>query len=215
MGLESACRATLDGETSSGKALLEASEIVFRGDFRARVPLNELRSVSVAGKTLTLKWRGGALALELGAAAAARWAEKIKNPPSRLDKLGVKADTRVALVGTFTFDATFTDELAARGAAIVAAKSKAPVDVLFYAPTTRADLARVGTLSKRLDPAGALWILRPKGRDTAVTEADTRNAGLAAGLVDVKVAAFSATHTGEKFVIPLAHRGRLGFQATR
>ena len=31
-------------------------------------------------------------------------------------------------------------------------------------------------------------------------------AGKAAGLVDVKVVAFSATHTAEKFVIPVAKR---------
>jgi hypothetical protein len=59
---------------------------------------------------------------------------------------------------------------------------------------------------KRLDPAGALWLVRPKGKDTPVTEGATRAAALAAGLVDVKVAAFSATHTAEKFVIPLAKR---------
>jgi hypothetical protein len=33
-------------------------------------------------------------------------------------------------------------------------------------------------------------------------------AGKAAGLVDVKVISFSDTHTGEKFVIPLALRAR-------
>jgi hypothetical protein len=34
------------------------------------------------------------------------------------------------------------------------------------------------------------------------------DAGKAAGLVDVKVISFSDTHTGEKFVIPLALRAR-------
>jgi hypothetical protein len=34
-----------------------------------------------------------------------------------------------------------------------------------------------------------------------------RTAGKAAGLVDVKVARFSETHTAEKFVVPVAKRG--------
>jgi hypothetical protein len=207
MGLEANCAATLDGETSRGKALLETTELLFRGDFRARVPLGEAKGVTVTGETLTLKWHGHTLALELGADAP-RWAEKIKHPPSRLAKLGVKPGLRVALVGDFAFDASFENELATGGGGDAAATTRTPVDVLFYAPTTRAALDRIAALSKRLDAAGALWIVRPKGKDTSVTETDTRRAGRAAGLVDVKVAAFSATHTAAKFVIPVARRPR-------
>jgi hypothetical protein len=217
MGLEAICAAALDGQTARGKALLETTELIFRSTLstssteatsrsaaalRARVPLAEVESVTVAGTSLTLKWRGRTLVLDLGPAALT-WAAKIKNPPTRLAKLGVKPGARVALSGPFAFEATFAGELAAAGAAMTA---KGPVDVLFYAPTKRAELDRIPALMKRLDPAGALWIVRPKGKDTPVTESDTRKAGLAAGLVDVKVAAFSATHTAEKFVIPVAKR---------
>jgi hypothetical protein len=203
MGFEATCRATLDGEAGRGKAQLESTELTFRGDFNARVPLGDVQAVTVAGKTLTLKWRGRVLALELGEAAA-KWAEKIRNPPSRLQKLGVKPGMRVAMVGRF--DGGFAAELTAAGATVVAPTSKAPVDILFYALTAPPDLDRIAGLVKRLDQAGALWTLRPKGKDTPVTESETRSAGLRAGLVDVKVAAFSATHTAEKFVIPLAKR---------
>src|SRR5882724_7698032 len=212
MGLEATCAATLDGETSRGKALLETTELLFRGAFRARVPLNEVKGVAVSGETLTLEWRGGTLALELGASAQ-RWAEKIRNPPSRVAKLGVKPGSRVALVGDIGFDDAFSRELATVGADDAAPTSRTPVDVLFYAPKTRAALDRIAALSRRLAPAGALWIVRPKGKDTPVTETDTRRAGLAAGLVDVKVAAFSATHTAEKFVIPVARRRRVSLLA--
>jgi hypothetical protein len=209
MGLEATCAAVLDGEKARGKALLETTELLFRGAVRARVPFADVQRVAVAGKTLTIEWAGRKLALELGDAAG-RWAEKIKNPPTRLTKLGVKPGARVALVGDFGFDASFERELAAAGAddagADASASARTRVDVLFYAPTTRAALVRIPALSKRLEPAGALWIVRPKGKDTPVTETDTRKAGLAAGLVDVKVAAFSSTHTAEKFVIPVAKR---------
>jgi hypothetical protein len=221
MGLEARCAATLDGQTSRGKALLETAELLFRGDFRVRVPLSEIKTVIVTGVTLTVKWRGGTLTLDLGRAAA-KWAEKIKNPPSRLDKLGIKPDartrtrtgtakgtaprTRVALVGDFDFDPSFRSSISDRGSII---SSSATADILFYAPTSPADLElkRIAALAKRLAAAGALWIVRPKGKDTPITETDTRQAGLAAGLVDVKVAAFSPTHTALKFVRRLRDRG--------
>src|SRR5262245_35967198 len=102
MGREVACRAVLDGRASRGAASrgtaqLETTELTFRGDFRARVPLHQVKGVAVAGKTLTVKWPGGALALDLGAQAPL-WADKIRNPPSRLDKLGVKPTSRAALI---------------------------------------------------------------------------------------------------------------------
>ena len=50
---------------------------------------------------------------------------------------------------------------------------------------------------------GALWVVRPKGAKTEVTEGATQQAGLEAGLVDVKVVSFSDTHTAEKFVFRL------------
>jgi hypothetical protein len=208
MGLEATCAATLDGERSHGKVLLETTELLFRStssELRARVPLGELEGVKVAGKTLTLEWDGHKLALELGGDAET-WAAKIKNPPSRLSKLGVKPASRVALVGDFAFDETFESEIGLADSADAAATVRGLVDLLFFAPATPAALNRVGALSKRLHPAGAIWIVRPKGKDTPITEDATRRAGLAAGLVDVKVAAFSATHSALKFVIPLAKR---------
>ncbi len=60
-------------------------------------------------------------------------------------------------------------------------------------------------LKKSLKPDGALWVIRPKG-SAAISESEVMSAGKRAGLVDVKVVSFSATHTAEKFVIPRADR---------
>ena len=62
-------------------------------------------------------------------------------------------------------------------------------------------------LKAALQPAGSLWVIRPKGRPE-IPERAVMAAGKAAGLVDVKVVSFSPTHTAEKFVIPLKDRGR-------
>jgi len=66
-------------------------------------------------------------------------------------------------------------------------------------------LERVAKLAAGMQPAGALWVIYPKGK-AAIREIDVIEAGRAAGLKDVKVARFSETHTALKFVVPRAAR---------
>ena len=67
------------------------------------------------------------------------------------------------------------------------------------------DLAKIVKWKASLAPAGALWIVSPRGvpglKDTDVMAAAKR-----AGLVDVKVVRFSETHSANKFVIPVKDR---------
>jgi hypothetical protein len=217
MGREAACRARLDGKSVPGKALLETSELIFRstvrGQLRVAVPFKEMTAVSASASDLTVVWGGGRLVLHLPAAAEAKaWAERIRNPPSRLEKLGVKSTSRVALVGgaaTTPELRAFIDEVKARGATVL--KSPPPATagaevIVFLTAETPADLQQIARLTPALRAGGTLWLLRSKGASAAVTEAEVRKAGRAAGLVDVKVAAFSATITADKFVVPLAAR---------
>jgi hypothetical protein len=69
-------------------------------------------------------------------------------------------------------------------------------------------------LEKRLTPAGSLWVVLPKKPfveelSFPFSWSDVQRAGLAAGLVDNKIAAFSARLTSIRFVIPLARRKAL------
>lgn len=75
----------------------------------------------------------------------------------------------------------------------------------FLAAEAIKDLAQVKVIAKSLQGGAALWIIYPKGQ-TSLTESHVRSAGLAAGLADVKVTSFSATHTALKFVIPKSKR---------
>jgi len=66
-------------------------------------------------------------------------------------------------------------------------------------------------LEKRLTPSGSLWIVLPKKPYAAELSFpfswnDVQQAGLAAGFVDNKIAAFSARLTSIRFVVPLARR---------
>ena len=102
----------------------------------------------------------GDLQLELGAAAA-KWAHKILHPLLRLDKLGVKPESRVALLGGF--DENFITELRARVGKAPGAPA-AGTDLMFLAAEARAALQRLGTLRAKLQAAGGIWVVYPKGR---------------------------------------------------
>jgi hypothetical protein len=202
MGQELECKMRYQRRTLAGKAHLETDYILFRGDERLKIGLKDLKSVRARDGVLRLEFDGGPADLELGRAAE-KWADKILHPPSRLDKLGVKPGVSVRLVGAF--DGNFKRELDEARARVLKSGSKA--SLILFAADTRADLEIVFKLATQMEPKGALWVIYPKGV-TAIREMEVLEAGRAAGLKDNKVASFSPTHTGLKFVIPVAvHRG--------
>jgi hypothetical protein len=204
MGYDASCTLTYEGKTTRGTAWLEHKEIVFRGPTRLAIPLDSITSAKAKDGMLLLRFNGRTAELSVGDAAE-KWAKRITNPPSRLDKLGIKPGMSVAAIGMG--DPAFLDEVAARDAKVTRSTPKAssPVDAIFYGASHRDALTRLASLSKLIKPNGAVWVVRPKGRPE-ITESETMAAGKAAGLVDVKVVSFSDTHTAEKFVIPVAKR---------
>jgi hypothetical protein len=201
VGNEADCRARYGAQSGEGHALLETKELLFRGPFRLALPFAELRKVEARNGTLHLEHGGKKAAFELGPLAE-KWAEKIKNPRSRIAKLGIKPGQRVAILGVP--DAALKSEVEAQGAQVV--KTVTDCDAIFFGVSSKRELARLRQLKAGLKKAGALWLIRPKGPASPVGERDTMDAGKAAGLVDVKVVGFSETHSAEKFVIPLAKR---------
>lgn len=209
MGRETTCRARLAparsrrfGPPAEGKALLETDDVLFRGGFRARVPLREISGLAVRSGALTLTWPGGRLELSLGEAAE-KWADAIRNPRSVLDKLGVKPGQRVARIGRF--DAGFAADLArALGAEPVRRAGKG-LDLVFLALARPGEEARLESLKPAIAPNGGIWAVYPKGR-RELSEDTVRAAARAAGLVDVKVVRFSETLGALKLVIPRAER---------
>ena len=200
MGQELECRLRFQGRTFAGKAYLESDYVLFRGDERLKILLKDLTAVKADGGVLTLAYSGGEAEFELGRAAE-KWREKILHPPSQSDKLGVKPGLAVRLVGEF--DPGFLDEL--RTAEVGFVEGRAKADLLFFAATSTADLAKVPKQVAGIQKDGAIWVVYPKGV-TAIREIEVLEAGRAAGLKDVKVASFSATHTALKFVIPVSAR---------
>ena len=202
MGKTTKSRLHFEGRTYDGEAMLETSELLFRGERRLLIPLAQITSATARDGLLDVKFTGGVATLELGAQAA-QWAEKIRNPKSVIQKIGIKAGQVVSVV--HVEDEAFIDDLEKAGATISRGRARKNSDAIVYGANTRDDLDRLAKLKTSLAPNGALWIIRPKGVKE-ITEGMTMAAGKTAGLVDVKVVRFSDTHTAEKFVIPLKSR---------
>jgi hypothetical protein len=196
MGNEALCRVEIGGETAEAKALLETEEIIVRGALRAKIPFREAKDVAADGGVLRLRWNDRDVRIHVGRDAA-NWADKIRNPKSVADKLGVKSGQRISVIGKI--DESFLGDLERSN------RLRKESDVIFFAANKSEELDRLADLRKSLAPAGAIWVIRPKGGG-AITEAEVMAAGKAAGLVDVKVVRFSETHTAEKLVIPISAR---------
>ena len=203
MGREALVTVRFNGKAASGKARLETDVLHFRGgDVRLAIPFRTISKIASHDGTLSIRFPDGTAAFELGDAAAT-WADKIQHPPSRLAKIGVKPGWRASAIGVD--DETFLAELEAAIAYLSIGRVAKASNAIFFGVTKEAELSRLEKLKASLTPDGAIWIVRPKGRPE-ISERATMAAGKAAGLVDVKVVAFSATHTAEKFVIPVADR---------
>lgn len=204
MGQEATCTLRAGRSRIAGKALLEGDHVLFRGDgARLRIDFGEIKRVEARDGVLEVHHAGGTTRFELGAAAA-KWAEKIRHPRSLLDKLGIKAGMRVAVLGVE--DRDFRAQLEARTEHVTDGRVPKEADVIVYAAERARDLERLARLRTAIVPSGAIWVVHRKGKDATLKDVEVFAAAKAAGLVDNKVASFSPTHTAERLVIPLAKR---------
>jgi len=200
MGQEANCEVRFGGKISAGKALLETDDLIFRGDFRLSIPLKTIQSLETADGVLRVTSPAGTALFMLGAQAD-KWAHKIRNPRTLVDKLDVKPGMRVSLIGV-------TDPLEGRTSDITEGKAAKGSDLIFLGAEAGKDLAKLRSLQKWLKPKGAIWVVYPKSKKE-ITGVGVIKAGRQAGLVDIKVVRFSDTHTALKFVIPVGQASRL------
>lgn len=131
-----------------------------------------------------------------------------------LKKLGYKRGQRACLIAAppeipdlLAFDGVAERRLIAPDALD---GETGPFDLVHLFVTEAAVLTEaLAHLRPRLAMDGMLWVSWPKKaskRATDVSETVVRAAGLAAGLVDIKICAVDATWSGLKFVVPRANR---------
>ena len=203
MGNEVNCTVTQSGKPSTGRALLETSEIIFRGESaRFKIPFSSVSEVRAEDGELHVRTKDDLFTFRLGPKAE-KWHEKIANPKSLIAKLGVKPGEPVTLIGRVP--SAFGASLKKHGAKLATPKASVAPRWIFFAADSREDLTDVKRVAKSVQGTTALWIIYPKGQKQ-ITEADVRSLGLASGLTDIKVTSFSPTHTALKFVLPKAKR---------
>jgi hypothetical protein len=179
-----------DGRREVGRLQYEPPKLIFRGAERRVFEGAALAGVRALDHDLVLA-DGTRFRLP---GKAASWAEAILNPKGRLDKLGVKAGQRVAVVNLD--DPDFIEELSTRTPLVWPAGG---LDLMFYGADSQTELALVGELIGRLGPKGAIWIVSLKGKAATLKDVEVMAAAKAVGLVDSKVCAFSDTRTALRF----------------
>jgi hypothetical protein len=202
MGAEVICKVRFGKQESEGKALLETSEILFRGAFRLKISFSTIKSAKAVDGELRLQTTEGPAVFRLGAVAE-KWRDKILHPKSRIEKLGVQPGAKVSLFGGF--DSEFLKEISGLVKSVTQGRVAADSEWIFFAADSKDDLSALPKISKSMEGAAALWVVYPKGQKR-ITESDVLVAGRQCGLKDVKVVGFSSTHTALKFVIPLSRR---------
>ena len=161
MGRDLQCSVRCGGKRSSGKALLETNEIIFRGDFRLKVPFASIESVVARNGELHLKWPENTAVFELGEQAE-KWAHTILHPKTVAEKLRIKPGSRISVIRLAEPQAL--NDARKSAAAFADDKPLRDSDVIFFGAETVPDLARVKKLIPALATTGALWIVYPKGR---------------------------------------------------
>lgn len=196
MGREAICTCDWNGEPARVKALLEPPEMILRGELRSRVPFAKMKRVRSAGGDLCFGFGADNVRLALGEALASKWVEAIlKPPPTPAMKLGILPGMKSRLVGKIDdkalSDALSEAQVVSRGAMqLIVARANTAADLTWAFETNIATL-REGV---------PIWIVYRKARGHEISESDVRGTGLAAGVVDVKMASVSPALTGLKFV---------------
>ena len=129
--------------------------------------------------------------------------EKVSTRPL-LDKLGVKPFHRISVIGVD--DEAFWAQLIDRAADSVKGRLRKDSDLIFFAADSLSELQQLTRLKTYLVSNGGIWVVSLKGKAARIKDVDVIAAAKAAGLVDNKVVAFSATHTSLRLVIPVKER---------
>lgn len=103
-------------------------------------------------------------------------------------------------------DASFLSLLRERTSDVVRGRPRRPCDLVFMGAREIADLRRLKDVKRWIEPNGAIWVVRAKGARAAIRNTDVIEAGLAAGLVDNKIASFSDTQGAMRLVFRLRDR---------
>ena len=196
MGREAQAPCAIGATRETAKLLLESREIIVRGPtLRRRFGIAALAGVRIDGGALRFEADGETVALELGAAEAAKWLQKMQAPPPTLAaKLGIGPDRPAAVHGVVDDPAlaealagATTDDPARATALVAVVRSLAQLD---------AAIAAHAALGCR-----HLWVVNEKGRDAALGDTPVRAALRGRGYIDSKTSAVSDRLSATRYAL--------------
>lgn len=172
------------GAIGAGRILIESTEVILRGEVRARVPREAIAAVRVEGDDLVLETARGPMVATVGAGLAEGLARVLLKPvPSLAEKLGLGGGATAGCLWPVT-DAVLAAALAGRMAPV------AEATLLVAEVLDEAALARL--LDALPELAGRhVWCVNAKGPRPVLPEARIRAALRGAGWIDSKTTAVS------------------------
>jgi len=200
MGREARIAYISGRERTEVRAHLDSASLQLSGGKKLVVQLSDVRTAKVVGDDLAIETKTAKFKLALGAKEAAAWAKNILNPPSLADKLGVKADTAVLVVGERIDeigDAVTKAAKVEHAPKLTAAKAKA-ANIVILSLVRETASKQIEAAAKVVPKGTALWLVYTKGAKP--NGDDIIALARKAGLKDTKVARISVMHAALRFV---------------
>jgi hypothetical protein len=198
MGRETVAVAHWNGKTAEVKALLESTEIILRGEIRARISRAAIANISVNEDTLQLVSEGHTLRLELGHSEAMKWSAALGKPlPTLAHKLGINATRRAFVIGHVD------DAELAKVLSDSSTQSRNDAAVLLAILRTDTDLCEAIRLGQST-PICPIWCVYGKGRFATVSDNTIRAAMRANGYIDTKTSGISEKLTATRYQLKTA-----------
>lgn len=180
------------GAEGAGRILIEGTEVILRGEVRAKIPREAIAAVRVEGDDLVLDTERGPLVATVGAGVAERLAQVLRKPvPTLAEKLGLTGGVRAGCLWPVT-DPVLLQALAER---------VVPVDEATILVAEIIDEAALERLVQALPDLARryVWCVNAKGPRPLLPEARIRAALRAAGWIDSKTTAVSAAMSATRY----------------
>jgi hypothetical protein len=193
MGREAIATCHWRGELAEVKALLEANEIILRGDVRARIDRASIDAIAQEEDDLVLMVAGERLILGLGTKEAEKWRAHLLKPlPTLADKLGL-SDTSKAYVTGAHDDPELVSAL--QDATVADAAEAA---LLIAVIRDDNDLKSAIALAQT-KPSLHIWCVYGKGKFATISDSAIRAAMRANGFADNKTSGISERLTATRY----------------
>ena len=192
MGRQAQAQISFRGQKGQTRLLLEADELICRGEIRAVISRAAILDFVVQGDDLILALQEDTLVASLGAKEAALWAKALAKPvPTVSEKLGIGSGRKAFVVGVIK-----DQDLAA------ALEGKVTQDI-GNAAVAVAELSRREDLVQVLSKIGRLsfWGVTEKGKNSSFSDADLRRDMRVLGYVDTKACSVSTRMTATRWQI--------------